>query len=193
VAEVMKDVDYFKTSGGGVTLSGGEVMMQPKFAMAILSLAKQMNLSTCVETSCYTRASVLSPFLEKVDHWMVDIKAFDDELHRKLTGVSNRMILQNIMALSQADASLILRLPIIPSLNDHRDNLLACADYILSLPSKPKEVQLLPYHSMGESKKTLLGQDIDAATRFQTPTDEMVRNWHECFKERGVETASPEG
>ena len=157
LAEVLKDKLFYDTSGGGMTISGGEPMFQFEFTLELLKQAKAAGLHTAMETcgfapvECYLQAA---PY---VDLFLFDIKETDSDRHQKYTGVFMEPIHAGLFALDQAGAKTVLRCPIIPGLNDRNDHFYAIA----ALANQLKNVQtinILPYHSLGESKLKRLGK-----------------------------------
>ncbi|MEW5734764.1 MAG: glycyl-radical enzyme activating protein [Thermodesulfobacteriota bacterium] len=149
-AEVMADKDFFARSGGGATLSGGEPLMQPAFAAALADRLADGGVQTAVETCgqfSYSRASSLFPRLDLV---LFDLKAVDGELHKKLTGRSNRTILENFSRLASDGVNLVARMPVIPGMNDSEENLRALAGFLKK--QGKKDMVLLSYHGLWEAK-----------------------------------------
>ncbi|MRR16613.1 MAG: glycyl-radical enzyme activating protein [Deltaproteobacteria bacterium] len=157
VAEAERDRVFFETSGGGITLSGGEPLFQPAFAEAILKLAHERGLSTCVETSGFCSEEVLRRIMEQVDLFLYDVKETDPLRHLEFTGVSNERILRNLRMLAEAGRQLILRCPLVPGKNDRRDHAFAIASLADSLPGV-LSIELEPYHPLGVSKSLRLGR-----------------------------------
>lgn len=162
VEEVMKVVEqdalFYTRSGGGLTVSGGEPLMQPEFLRALCAEARRRRISVAMETSGFAPEDVFLSVLPFMQHLLVDVKHMDDDVHRRVTGVSNRLILSNLRALRREFPGLSLRIrtPVIPGINDSPDNLTATRDLARSLNA---EYELLPYHSMGRSKYASLGRD----------------------------------
>jgi len=157
VAEAERDRVFFETSGGGITLSGGEPLFQPAFSEAILKLARQRGLSTCVETSGFCSEGTMRRIMEHVDLFLYDIKEIDPQRHLEFTGVPNEPILHNLRMLSGAGHKIVLRCPLIPGKNDRSEHMLAIA----SLADSLKEVlgiELEPYHPLGVSKSLRFGR-----------------------------------
>lgn len=155
VWEALRDRDFYASSGGGLTLSGGEPLAQYDFALEIVKKAKQEGISTAVETSGYCRRS-LRELSRYVDLWLYDIKLFDEAEHVRFTGVSNKLITQNLLYLDSIGAKLILRCPIIPDVNlfrEHFDSVAALAEKLCGVV----EVHLEPYHPLGIDKEQRLG------------------------------------
>ena len=161
VREIEKDRKFYRRSGGGVTLSGGEILMQPEFAYQILSECRDRMISTAIETSACGRWEDLKKNISCCDTVFIDCKAMDNKLHKKLTGVDNGLILDNIRRAadfcSASRICLIIRLPLVPSLNDSECNLLTTAAFVKSLPGSPL-LNILPYHNFGEAKYQQVGE-----------------------------------
>lgn len=153
--EVERDRPFYRRSGGGVTLGGGEPLGQPEFCRDFLREAKRRNLHTAMETCGYARWSHLRGILEYTDLLFMDIKHMDPVQHRKLTGKSNELILENIRRASKeigADGEkIVIRVPVIPTLNDSEDNIRATAEFVRALGAVNK-IELLPFHNMGQVK-----------------------------------------
>jgi pyruvate formate lyase activating enzyme len=151
MAEVERDLAFYEQSGGGVTFSGGEPLAQPEFLAALLSACQRAGIHTAVDTCGYAPWSVLDAIRGDVDLFLYDLKLMDDQAHRRLTGVSNRLILHNLRALSESGEAIILRLPILPGVNDSLDNLTALAAFAATLPHL-QGIDLLPYHPTAVDK-----------------------------------------
>jgi pyruvate formate lyase activating enzyme len=151
MAEVERDLAFYDESGGGATFSGGEPLAQPEFLAGLLGACRGAAIHTAVDTCGYAPWSVLDAIRGDVDLFLYDLKLMNDEAHRRLTGVSNRPILQNLRALSEGGAAIILRVPIIPGINDSRDNARALAAFAAALP-RLQGIDLLPYHPTAVDK-----------------------------------------
>ena len=151
VREVLKDSVFYAESGGGVTVSGGEPLSQREFTLDLLSDLKSLGIHTAVETSGFGPAEALEPLLPAVDLFLYDIKAADPAKHRKLTGVPNDSILENLDFLSGRGARIELRCPLVPGVNDSDEDLAALAALAKRTPSL-QAVTLLPYHNTGNDK-----------------------------------------
>ncbi len=182
--EVLRDRPFYETSGGGVTLSGGEPMMQFAFTQALLSAAQSAGLHACLETSGFCEASKLEAVREHVDLLLFDLKDTDDASHRRLTGVSNGPILSNLRRLHDAGTRIVLRCPIVPGCNDREDHFAALAALCRELP-RIEGVEVMPYHRLGESKHARL----DAQARpwsTAPPTPQTVQEWLQRLRELGA-------
>ncbi len=149
--EVMKDVIFYDESGGGVTFSGGEPMMQPEFLLVLLQACKENGLNTAVDTSGYAPWDDFKKIYDLIDLFLYDLKLMDDESHVKYTGVSNKLILENLARLSSMGSKVEPRIPLIPGITDTEENLEAIAEFLT--PQKNiRHVVLLPYNRLGEDK-----------------------------------------
>ncbi len=156
-ADVFKDVNadaiFYRRSGGGVTISGGEPLAQPEFTIAILKLCKEAGLSTALDTSGYARWDVFKEILTYTDLVLYDFKHLDPGAHQKLTGVSNELILENAVKIVNEfpAVAFLARIPVVPGYNDDKENITRTAGFIKGL-RKSIKVHLLPYHRLGETK-----------------------------------------
>jgi len=151
--EVKADEIFYLRSGGGVTLSGGEPLAQPEFAIALLKLCKDAGINTALDTSGYARWETLKRVLEYVDLVLYDFKHMDPVEHKKCTGVSNDLILDNARKIHhELSITILVRVPIIPGYNDSVENIEATARFIAKELDKSIKVHLLPYHRLGEVK-----------------------------------------
>ncbi len=161
VSEVMREVDqdamFYRSSGGGVTISGGEPLLQPKFTSAILRHCRAQGYHTALDTSGCASWERFLEVLPYVDLFLYDVKHLSASKHRELTGVDNELILANLFRLSQAGADILVRIPVIPGCNDDADNLRQTGQFLASLPHPPG-VEPLPYHALAESKYSRLNR-----------------------------------
>ena len=157
LTEIEKDRAFYLSSGGGVTFSGGEPLHQPRFLKHLLLACKSRGLHTVVETCGFVNWDSLEQILPFTDLFLYDIKHMDPAAHAKLTGYDNRLVLENLEALCGRGAAVILRMPVVPGVNDSTANLNAVAERMLRLGLT--EIHLLPYHNYGESKYGMLGSD----------------------------------
>jgi pyruvate formate lyase activating enzyme len=165
VDELMKELDkdriFYEESNGGVTFSGGEPLAHKRntdFLMACLEACKQRGYHRAVDTSGFASQDSVLAVARLTDLFLYDLKLMDDELHLKYVGVSNRPILDNLVALSQAGANVWIRIPLIPGINDDEDNLEATASFVASLDQN-YPIHVLPYHKVGSDKYHRLGTD----------------------------------
>jgi pyruvate formate lyase activating enzyme len=161
VAEVMdaieRDTAFYDQSGGGVTISGGEPLAQPDFLRELLRACQARGLHTTLDTCGCAPWEALDSVRQYVDLFLYDLKLMDDERHRAFTGVSNRPILENLRRLSREGHRIVLRVPVIPGINDDEENLRAMRTFAADLPHLER-VDLLPYHRIGRDKYQRLGK-----------------------------------
>ncbi|MBI2571771.1 MAG: glycyl-radical enzyme activating protein [Candidatus Schekmanbacteria bacterium] len=156
LAEVSRDRSFYASSGGGVTLSGGEPTLQMPFIRAFAAAATGAGLTVGLQTCGAFSWSAFAPLLADLALIHYDLKAIDGRLHRELTGADNRAILSNARELAERGAPVLFRMPVIPGANDTADNLEAVARFVLGLGAR--RLHLLRYHALGESKLAALGQ-----------------------------------
>lgn len=159
VLEIVKqDMPYYRRSGGGLTLSGGEMLCQPDFAYALLRSAKEMGINTAVETTGFAPFETIEKLLLYIDTVLMDIKHVDGEKHKAYTTQSNERILENARRIGEKAKKLIIRVPVIPTFNDTEEEIAAIARFAAALPGV-KEINLLPYHRYGKDKYDGLGRE----------------------------------
>jgi pyruvate formate lyase activating enzyme len=176
VSEVMSDIErdvvFFEESGGGVTFSGGEPLAQHAFLAGLLKACKALDIHTTLDTSGYAPWRTVDSIRNDVDLFLYDLKLMDDSRHRQYTGVPNGLVLHNLRALSERDHHIILRVPVIPGVNDDEKNLNEIGEFAATLP-KLVRVDLLPYHPSAQGKYERLGKPYRLADTH-TPTDERM-------------------
>jgi len=177
---VLKDVRYYQQSGGGMTLSGGEPLAQFDFTMSLLQLAKENGIHTCLETSGHAAASKILSLVPYVDLFLYDYKASNENDHKKFTGVSHKQILDNLHAINDAGAKIILRCPIIPNHNDTDEHFNTISNLANTL-CNVVDVNIMPYHPMGSSKAKRVGREYNVAD-IGFPTDDQVAQWRKKVK-----------
>lgn len=157
--DIKKDMHFYRNSGGGVTLSGGEVLSQPAFALEIMRACRHYGIHLAMETSGFGRRQDLLELVDMVSCLYFDIKHADSAIHRQLTGQGNEQIFDNLDAvLDTAADKLIVRLPLVPGCNDGEEDLTALAARLQEL-GRIRKMELLPYHRLGKNKYDLLGRD----------------------------------
>jgi pyruvate formate lyase activating enzyme len=170
--EVEKDRIFYEQSGGGVTFSGGEPLLQPVFLSELIDELKIGGFHLALDTSGFAAWEVLDGIARKCDLILYDLKTMDDAMHRKYTGVSNRLILDNLKRLSSVGKEIWVRVPLVPGVNDDEENMRRTADFLRPLPNI-KRVSVLPYHKGGCEKYTNLGKGAGFRT-FEPPSEERV-------------------
>ena len=159
--EILSDRAYYEESGGGVTLSGGEALCQAEFVGRIADRCRKENISVAVETNLLHDFDRIAPILKKLDLVMFDIKIFDDGEHKKHTGVSNKLVLENAKKLDGLGIPFIVRTPLIPGATDSNENILAIAEFTSGLKNLVV-YELLNFNPLGSSKYTA----IDLSNQF---------------------------
>ncbi len=170
--EIVSDMPYYRRSGGGVTLSGGECLMQPEFSAAILEAVKDYGLNTAVESTGCADFSKIELLLPHLDLYLMDIKHTDSEKHKAFTGVGNELILQNAKKIAEKAKKLIIRVPVIPTFNDTPQEIRNIARFAKSLPGV-EEIHLLPYHRLGQDKYEGTGRQY-TLKEIVPPTEEHM-------------------
>jgi pyruvate formate lyase activating enzyme len=155
---VRKDIPYYQKSGGGLTITGGEPMLQPEFTLELLKAAKVEGIHTCLETCGWASQRAYQSVLPFVDLFLFDYKGTAPEAHRRWTGVSNELILANLDFLYRRGAQIWLRCPLIPTINDSDEHLAALAALEQRYPNLAG-IELLPYHNIGNSKYARYGME----------------------------------
>jgi len=154
---VKRDLTYYRNSGGGVTFSGGEPTLQPRFLAACLKACREMGIHTAIDTCGYVQWSVLEKLAPFIDLFLFDVKHMDSETHKELTGVRNELILQNLRRLSDRGKTIWIRVPLIPGHNDDRENLRRVGEFILPLTGVER-ITLLPYNNAANVKYEFIGE-----------------------------------
>ena len=167
---IMEDEIYYKKSGGGVTLNGGEVAVQWEFAVEILKECKARDINTCVETSMQCAPETLEEFYPYTDLFLTDIKNMDTEAHQKWSGTGNEIILENIKNTAAEGKKMVIRIPVLPGINDSDENMRESAAFIKKLDKDSVvQVQLLPYRKMGIEKYNSMGIPYPMGDDYKMP------------------------
>lgn len=172
--EVLKDRNYYFKSGGGITLSGGEVLFQPDFTTSLLKIFKENGLHTAIESTAFAKFETIQRVLPYLDLYLMDIKHMDDIKHKAYTGQSNKIILENARRIADSGMHLIIRVPVIPGFNDTEIEIRQIAEFTESLGTV-HELHLLPYHRLGQDKYEGLGMDY-ALKGIEPFTEESMQN-----------------
>lgn len=187
---IRRDRDFYEKSGGGVTLSGGEALLQWEFCRDLLKCCKEEGINTCLESALHVNPKFIDEVAPYVDLFITDIKQMDGEIHKKFTGVGNELILRNIKKIIEIEIPLIIRMPIIPGFNDNIEYIDQTSEYILNvLHNKPQLIQLLKYRPLGEEKcktldlpKLMKGIKIEDREGFEI----MIRSYVKRMNEKGI-------
>ena len=187
MAEVEKERGVMEDSGGGVTLCGGEPLMDPDYALELLRELGRRGFHRTVDTTLFVNPAIIPEVMEESELFLVDLKTMDSELHRKYTGVPNERILDNIRLLSGLGARYFIRIPLIREVNADAANLEATIGFLTSLPHPPEEVDLLPYHDIGKGKHERMWSVYNPfGYVFTTPSPEEQEAAAERFRAHGL-------
>lgn len=182
---IAQDSFYYRRSGGGVTLSGGECLLQPNFAPQLLHACHDMGYTTAIETTGFQKWEIIEKYLEHLDYVLMDIKHMDSKKHKEFTGVPNELILENARKIAESGrAELTIRTPVIPGFNHTGEEIHAIAEFAASLPGV-KAHHLLPYHRLGEGKYDGLGREY-SMHGIEPPPDEYMRRLLSIAKRSGL-------
>lgn len=182
IEEVLKDRAYYRRSGGGITLSGGECLLQSDFSAALLEAAKENGINTAIESTGFAKFENIEKLLPYLDLYLMDIKHMNSEKHRQFTGQPNELILENAKKIAAAAKKLIIRVPVIPTFNDTVEEIGAIAEFASRLENV-SELHLLPYHRLGEDKYKGLGREY-TLKNITPPADgkmELLKNVAEKY------------
>ncbi|CAK8738706.1 Choline trimethylamine-lyase activating enzyme [Sodalis praecaptivus] len=171
IRELQKEENLFRRSGDGITLSGGEPLAQPEFARELLKACKEKGWHTAIETTGFTTKEVIDAVFPWIDLALTDFKAINPAVHEENTGVNNSKILENLIRISFI-TKVIVRIPVIPGVNDHPDEIRSIADFA-RLMSGVDTIHLLPYHTFGENKYNLLGRIYPMRDAKSQPEDNL--------------------
>ncbi|WP_392486779.1 trans-4-hydroxy-L-proline dehydratase activase [Haloimpatiens sp. FM7315] len=181
--EIEKDIIFYDESKGGVTFSGGEPSSQYEFLLSLIENCRSKGIHTAIDTTGYVKKDKLEKLANKADLFLYDLKFMDSEKHKKYTGVSNEVILQNLKLLSSMNKNVFVRIPIIPGINDDDWNLKHSAEFLSKL--NVSKVNLLPYHKYGRDKYKRAGL-LYKICDIKEPSEEKMKEILELFLEYGL-------
>jgi pyruvate formate lyase activating enzyme len=184
MTEVIKDTIFYEQSGGGVTLSGGEPLLQAGFLDGVLRSCRNARIHTALDTCGYGDQDTILGIAEYVDLFLWDLKTMDDEVHKEYTGVSNAAILDNLRALVQTGNQAIVRFSLVPGVNDSESNVRAVGEFVASLEGVDR-IDILPYHNAWRRKYKGLHRESSPA-RFAPPSAERIKEVETKLAEFGL-------
>jgi pyruvate formate lyase activating enzyme len=192
VEELRPEFSLFRTSGGGVTLTGGEPTLYPEFMARLSKSLRDEGIDIALETCGFFNLDMLRPLLQELQLVLFDIKVFDEAQHRRLCGVENTMIKKNLTSLVEAwnrkEGPFIWpRLPIVPGMTDGHDNIKGWAGFLLGLGIS--FLTIVPYHTMGVNKRRWLG--LPASLEFLVPIDAELKLIEQLFFAEGIKVYRP--
>lgn len=182
--ELLADIHYYRRSGGGITLSGGEILGQPDFARDLLRACKENGLHTAVESTANAPFESIEKILPYLDLYLMDIKHMDSAKHKEFTAAPNERILENAKRIASSGVELIIRTPVVPTFNDTAEEIRAISKFAATLPGV-KEHHLLPYHRLGSDKYAGLGRNY-ALKEIEPPTRERMEYLLSVAEESGL-------
>ena len=184
VQRLLQDKNFYETSGGGVTISGGECLSQSQFTLEVLKRLKEEGIHTAVDTTGFAQWEVVESVLPYTDLFLYDLKHMDNEKHKMTVGVSNEPILENAKKIAEAGGKLQIRIPVIPMFNDDEENIRKTAEFVKSLGDAVEVVQLLPYHNLGTMK--YLRVSDEPVAEATPPSDEFMQKLKGILEEYGL-------
>ncbi len=183
-AEVIKDKMFYDSTGGGMTVSGGEPSYQAEFTLTLLKMAKDAGIGRAVESCGIGKAEFYREAAELGTVFLFDIKAMDPILHKELTGADNAHILSNLKMLFDLGADVIIRMPMVPSCNDSDEEIALRAAFLKENEGKYRYAEIMPYHTLGVGKSKKIGQDVKY--KHDAATEADIARWIELFEKGGV-------
>ena len=184
MSEILADIPYYRRSGGGITLSGGEVLGQADFASNLLRVCKENGLHTAIESTANAAFSKIEKLLPYLDLYLLDIKHMDSNKHKQFTTSGNELILENAKKIANTSVELIIRTPVIPTFNDTADEIRAISKFAQSL-NGVKEHHLLPYHRLGQGKYDGLNRQY-TMSHIEPPSKEKMQYLLSIAEESGL-------
>ena len=173
--ETVQDRVFYETSGGGITVSGGEPLFQPEFTAEILRLCRENGIHTAIETSGYAAGAALRPVLRFCDWVLFDIKETDEENHRKYTGVPLGPILDNLRLINESGIPFLIRLPIVPGFNDRKEHFARVRELAYTW-KMCRGIEIMPYHRLGAYKYAKLGREY-LCSSVEEPSEQQIQKW----------------
>ena len=182
---VNRDKMFYDASGGGVTISGGEPLLQPQFVCDLFEKCHQVGIHTCMETSGYAAESSLRKVLPYTDYILYDLKLMNSEKHYQYTGKPNSLILSNAKALAESSVETLFRMPLIPGINDDLQNIKETSEFLHRLGNNASRIELMPYHRLGKGKYEALDRQYHLS-ELLSPEPEHLESIQNIFKDSGI-------
>ena len=185
MAEVAQDMNYYRRSGGGLTLSGGESLLQPEFAKALFMAAHQYGMNTAIESTGAVDFDVIEDILPHIDYFLMDIKHMDSKKHEEFISKPNTKVLENAVKIAKKANNLVIRVPVIPTFSDTPEEIGAIAEFAASLDNV-KKMHILPYHRLGVDKYKGVGREY-ALSEIVPPDDGKMAQLKRAAERFGIE------
>lgn len=178
---VKRDQIFYQASGGGVTISGGEALLQPQLVCELFEKCRRAGIHTCIETSGYAAESALRQVLPYTDFVLYDLKYLNSEKHRQYTGKPNSLILSNAKIMAASGVETLFRMPLIPGINDSLQNIKETADFLHGLGNNALRIELMPYHRLGKGKYESLDRQY-RLSGLLSPEPDIVESVKKAFE-----------
>ena len=185
MAEITKDLIFYNESGGGVTFSGGEPLVQADFLGEVLNRCLKQGIHTTLDTTGYAADNIFESIMPMVDLFLYDLKFIDESLHQKYTGISNEYILKNLHVLVRNKKPIIIRFPVIPGITDDKSNIETLLSYIAEIKTSLLGIDLLPYHKIAGHKYTKL-QKENFMSGTKEPSKASMEKMKRIFEKTGL-------
>jgi len=185
LVELNKDRIHYRRSNGGITLSGGESLLQSDFAVELLKGCKAQGWHTAIETTGFCQPEVVEKILPWTDLFLYDLKMMDSKRHGQVIGQPNEQILENAELIAKKGRTMIVRIPIIPDFNDDEESIIEIAKFVLELGGGVERIDILPYHRLGEDKYYGLGREY-RMKGIESPSDEKMESLKRLIEDVGI-------
>jgi pyruvate formate lyase activating enzyme len=182
---VSRDKIFYEASGGGVTVSGGEALLQPQFVGELFKKCRQAGIHTCIETSGQATESALRQVLPFTDCVLYDLKHMNSEKHRQYTGQPNDLVLSNAKLVAASRVEALFRMPLIPGVNDNKQNIKETAEFLRGLGASACRIELMPYHRLGKGKYESLDRKYPLP-EVLSPEPEEIESVKKAFEDNGI-------
>lgn len=183
--EVRRDKIFYDTSGGGVTVSGGEPLLHPTFVRELFELCHDEQINTCVETCGSVNLDAFQEVMPVTDHFLFDLKHLDPDIHKSYTGHNNDRILKNAAFLVKHNADIVFRNPLIPGINDSESNIEATSEFLNNLGQKAMRLELMPFHRLGKDKYKALDMEYPLGD-LGVMEKEDIEGVKKAYMDRGI-------
>ena len=182
---VSRDKMFYDSSGGGITVSGGEALLQPQLVFELFEKCRKAGIHTCIETSGHAAESALRQVLPYTDYILYDLKHLNSEKHRQYTGKSNKTILANAKIAAASSIATLFRMPLVPGINDDGPNIKETADFLHGLGNNASHIELMPYHRLGKGKYESLDKKYPLP-KIVSPERGHLESIKKAFESTGI-------
>ena len=186
--EIRKESFFMEESGGGVTFSGGEPLLQPEYLIEVMKQCREHGIHTAIDTTGYASNDVMRNVMDWPDIFLYDLKHLDEEMHKTFTGVSNKLILANLKLLHDSGKDIVIRFPVIPGVNDNKEHIEDLREYLTKELPGVRKLDLLPYHNIARHKYEAFSIP-DKMRSVQEPEQADLEKLKAAFEEGGLEVS----